>query len=358
MDEYVYIDYTNGAIASIDRPELFEKYNHTFFHFNSIPNPERLNYLSLLIASHFFGSHYKNIGKLKSDLTLKKIEWIDPSTKQKKTSSPVNYKIIRQHLQKENTFNHIQLELPELVSFWMDRSIDVAMNFYYKGDGGEIQIKDELLSQQYGDNFPITPRLNQEGVLITSFLPLITKRIAHNRKFLVTSSHLFHTSEWLFSLKSIINDTVSLVDISLNQLYLKAFYHKKPEWSFDLNKVGLRHGRRLLDKLKWVKSITGNELKIEKESSSLINIKDIRNHLNHFDPPVFVATLNEVCIWLNEIINIIKIVIRIRLCCGEPINRWLIELYLQPDVTFKPFAPRNNDTNDKNFGYNSVKYST
>jgi len=238
----------------------------------------------------------------------------------------------------------------------MDRSINAAMNFYCKNGLEEVTLNDGLLKQQYGDSFPLNPKLNQEGFLITSFLELITKRVSYNRNFLVRHSHHFFTSEWLFTLKNILNDTISLVDISLNQLHLKASYDKKVEWDFNADELGRRNGVRLIDKLKWVKIITGNDLNIEKEKPSLAKLKEIRNHLNHFDPPSFVATINEISGWLNEIFHVVKIVIRIRLCSGEMINKDLIELYLQPDIYFKPYAPRGSDMNNEDYGYNSIRY--
>jgi len=362
MDTPLFINSNYGVIGSIDRPDLFEKFKHTFLYFKESTDRERLNYVSLIICQHFLGNEYKNVKKLKSDLRSAHVSWIqikNDQNGQKKIaqkSQPINYRIIQRHLLKNKTYNSQELNLPELISFWMDRSVNAAMNFYCKNGTEEVTLFDGLLKQQYGDSFPLNPKLNQEGFLITSFLELITKRVSYSRKFLVRNSHLFFTSEWLFSLKNILNDTISLVDISLNQLYLKAKYDKKKEWNFDAAKLGKRQGVRLLDKLKWVKTITDKDLNIEKERPSLNKLKEIRNHLNHFDPPSFVATIDEISGWLNEIFHVIKIIFRIRLCSGEMLNKDLIELYLQPDIYFKPYAPRGSDINNKDFGYNSIKY--
>ncbi|GAB3414898.1 hypothetical protein GCM10027516_06010 [Niabella aquatica] len=323
---------------------------------------ERLNYISLLICQYFFGTHYNSIKRLKSDLRQIHVGWSEIRSTQngqetvKQKSHPINYRIIKRHLQKNFTYNHQELNLPELASLWMDRSVNAAMNFYCKNGEDEISLNDGLLRQQYGTDFPLSPKLNQEGFLITSFLELITKRIFNNRIFLVRNSHHFFTSDWLFTLKDTINDIISLVDITLNQLYLKALYNKKQEWCFDVDSLGKRQGVRLMDKLKWVKLITGQNLNIEKEITSLDKLREIRNHLNHFDPPSFVATLNEIVDWLNEIFNIVKIVIRIRLCAGEMINKNLIQLFLQANIVFRPYTPRGENMNKSNFGYNSVRY--
>lgn len=361
MAEYLLINYTNGVIASIDQPQLFEKHKHTFLHFSPTPSEQRLSFIALTIASHFWGKQYKNFGKLKSDLRLLQVHWNDPYNKSelvKYTSIPINYKKLKAHLLLHRKYVHKLLQLPELVCFWMDRSGDAAMNFYYKGEKGEITFSDGLITQQYGNDFPIKAQLNQEGILITSFSVLITKRIISMRTYLVTQSHLFHTSNWIFGLKEFLNDIISLLDISLNQLYLKAKYDKKDAWEFDIEVLGKNYGRRLNDKLKWVKAITGNNLNIEKQRKALNSIRQVRNHLNHFDPPIFSATLSEVSNWLNEAMDIVLIVLLIRKAAGEKFNDSLIELYLQPDVVFKPYAQRSDDVNHLGFGYDSVKYPT
>jgi len=362
MDDPLFINSNYGVIGSIDRPDLFEKFKHSFLYFKDAIDKERLNYISLIICQRFLGNEYKNIKKLKCDLRTAQVNWTQVKNNKNiqekipQTSKPINYKIIQRHLIRNKSYNHKELNLPELISFWMDRSINAAMNFYCKNETGEVTLIDGLLKQQYGNAFPLNPKLNQEGFLITSFLELITKRISYGRVFLVKNSHLFFTSDWLFTLKNILNDTISLVDISLNQLHLKASYDKKSEWQFNIDDIRKRNGVRLIDKLKWVKIITGNDLNIEKEKLSLNKLKEIRNHLNHFDPPSFVATINEISDWLNEIFKVVKIVMTIRFCARETINNDLIELYLQPDIYFKPYASRSSEINNKDFGYNSVRY--
>jgi hypothetical protein len=67
-----------------------------------------------------------------------------------------------------------------------------------------------------------------------------------------TIERLALTTEWFLDLRTLVSDTVSLVEITLNQLYLKAEYDPLPGWKFDREKLGNRHGRRFKDKLAWV----------------------------------------------------------------------------------------------------------
>lgn len=359
MESPLFAKTEHGVIGSLDHPELFNEFEHDFLSFENPINQERVNYVSLIVCQHFYGSNYSSLKKLKSDLKTFHINWRKPVSNTESvavSSKPINYRVIQRHLAKNKTLKHYELGLPELVSFWMDRSINAAMNFSFADGDGEVTLKDGLLKQQYGDGFPIDPQLNQEGLLITSFLQLVIRRIIYSRNFLVKESGKFFTSEWLFILKDFLNHAISLVDISLNQLYLKAQYNRKDGWKFNAIDLGPRNGVRLIDKIKWVKKITGKELNIETERKTLEKIKEVRNHLNHFDPPAFVATISEVCEWLNDIFSILDIVIKIRRCAGEPINKDIIELYLQPRIIFSPIKPRNIDLKETSVGYNSVRY--
>ena len=58
---------------------------------------------------------------------------------------------------------------------------------------------------------------------------------------------------WFHDLRMLLNECVSIVDITLHQLYFKAEYGPRPAgWTFDPDKLGLRHGVRLTEKLKWI----------------------------------------------------------------------------------------------------------
>jgi hypothetical protein len=129
-------------------------------------------------------------------------------------------------------------------------------------------------------------------------------------------------------------DCISLVDITLNSLYIKAQYKPLPQWKFDLDKLGSRINRRMNDKLKWVYQITGNLLNIEAEQDALENFRILRNHFTHFDPPCLVITLEEIATILNQVMEIGIILVKIRQALGTVSSLELINFILQKRVQF------------------------
>ena len=98
-------------------------------------------------------------------------------------------------------------------------------------------------------------------------------RVVKKRNHLIENSNLVLTIDWLFDFKDLINDSISLIDIFLMQFHTKAKYAPENYWKFDEDKIGSKMGRRLEDKLKWVKLITGKNLDIE----NIINHSNLKN---------------------------------------------------------------------------------
>lgn len=93
---------------------------------------------------------------------------------------------------------------------------------------------------------------------------------------------------------------------------------------------------RLADKINWVYKITNIHINANKELQTLYKFKDIRNHLNHFDPPCFVLNIFQITDWLNEMQEIGILLLRIREAIDEPGSEELYNFLLQPKVTFNP----------------------
>ena len=91
-----------------------------------------------------------------------------------------------------------------------------------------------------------------------------------------------------------------------------------------------------MDKVKWIKQITGNQPNITNELDALKELKQIRNHLSHFDPPSFCATLEEVERWLNQVIEIGGFLFEIRKAGNVKMSQELMTLMVQPIVKFNP----------------------
>jgi hypothetical protein len=127
-----------------------------------------------------------------------------------------------------------------------------------------------------------------------------------------------------------------LIDITLHQLYFIARYRPLPGWTFDEAKLGPRRGVRIADKFAWVFKITGRHLDGGREIPDFHVLRRVRNHLQHFDPPVFCCTLEEVAAWLNAALSIARLNWRIRQAMSASLCRGIIRLLLSPPVVFVP----------------------
>jgi len=132
-------------------------------------------------------------------------------------------------------------------------------------------------------------------------------------------------------------DCVSLIDVTLHQTYVKAQFDLPSEWIFDPAKLGTRHGRRMSDKLRWIGLIAGRPLDDAFAEVGALNlIRKLRNHVQHFDPPCFAFTMEEVATWLNQAPKIGCLAWKIRDRLKSPLNTTLVELVVAPEVAFVP----------------------
>ena len=279
------------------------------------------------------------------DKQLYQINWTDPKSQTPKTSKQINYLEIAKFIRENNRFNTADFNLPEIQCFWLDFSLDMKINWHkfdHTGPEG-LAIVDGVPQQHYGKNYPIVPKLNREGHSYTTLQPQLLHRIAQLRTELISKSEHALEDSWFFDLRTLINDTVSIVEITLNQLYIKAEYDPLPGWKFDKEKLGDRHGRRFEDKLGWVYKISGKHLGAEAYIPSCNNLRELRNHLMHFDPPSFILTLEEATSWLNQIIDVGYLLIKIRQAIGAEVSLQLVNFILQKEAIFNPepaFAKR------------------
>lgn len=277
---------------------------------------------------------------IKKDLSITQLKKLQPfsiwyeDSKKKWESSKIALNNIEKHLIEHGKFDPNAFGLAELKCGWLDGDVDISLPQHIVGeDGYPIRFK---LSLPLGPNFPICPELDREGVLYNSFQKSLSERIIklHNR--IVNHSSEFKEHDWLYDVIALISGCVSIVDITLNQLYLKAEYDPLPNWTYDKNILGERYNRRMNDKFQWVKLITGNCLSdINTEMKSFTTLKNIRNHTQHFDPPCFGFTLEDVVGWLNMVRDIGVLLLKIRKALGSPINNRIIDLLLIPKVEFE-----------------------
>jgi len=247
------------------------------------------------------------------------------------------------HLRNERTFQPSAFALGPLLSRWLDGSVEIALRFQAPALERADTALTFYLPTSFSDSFPIHAQLDREGRAFSSMQLVLLKSLSDVRKKLVaTSEQLFDGEEWLRDLFNYLNTAIAVVDNTLHQIYYRAKYEiaRHPGWRFDEAVLGLPHVRRMQDKLAWVGQITGKPLdNCAAQKSAFLRLKDVRNHLNHFDPPVLAFSIEDVAEWLNACGSIAKILFEIRKRVGEPLCVPLIELMLGQSVRWIPFDP-------------------
>lgn len=272
------------------------------------------------------------------------INWKDGNQNQQ-SSHFINYLSIAKFIREHGYFDASVFNLPELQCFWLDFSLNYKINWHkfdHTAQDG-LSVIDGVPQQQYGKSYPIIPKLNREGHSFTTLQPQLLSRISQLRTNLILNSDQALTEEWFFDLRTLISDTVSIVDITLNQIYNKAEYDPLPKWKFDKEKLGEKFGRRFGDKLNWVYKISGNPVAAETYLPSFNTLRELRNHMMHFDPPSLIVTIEEATTWLNQVIDVGYLLIKIRQAIGAEISLQLINFILQKEAIFNPeqhFAKR------------------
>ncbi len=224
-------------------------------------------------------------------------------------------------------------------SDWLDDGIDFAHDVHVCDPNGDV-LKVQL-PLNLGPTFPLLPALDREGWMVSSFQRLSHARIFRLHQDIVKGSAGFLDLRWLEDLRALICECVSLIDMLLHQLYLKAEFDPLTGWKFDRAKLGERQGRRLHDKLAWVGAITGRPLDDARDELAALDLlRTVRNHVQHFDPPSFACTLEGDAVrWLNATSPIARLAWKIRTRIGAPLTKELIALVLLPEVTFAPKYP-------------------
>lgn len=334
-----YIIYNDEKILANLHESGYERDpNHKFLIFAKNPPKGFISQGATILTKFYLGSLQKSVKNWKKDKTLYEARWIHSKTKVQMVSKKISYLIFAQVLRDKACFDFNEYNLSPMECFWLDHSLDISINFHKHDDNATsaITINAAVPQQQYGEEYPIKPQLDREGHIFTSFQTQLLKKIINTRTLLVENSHQALSPDWVFDLRTLINDSISLIDITLNQLYNKAEYSPEPDWHFDVEKLGQKNNRRLVDKLKWVRTISGNTLNIEQELVRLNSLRELRNHLNHFDPPTFVLTLEEAANWLNDILYLGQVLIKIREALGVNCSNLLVDFISQKEVIFQP----------------------
>lgn len=245
---------------------------------------------------------------------------------------------LEQSLRLHGEYRYKDFEMPDPGCPWLDDQVIVANELQVSDNDGSGRCLAFAVPTKLGPKFPIEPTLNREGWAVSSFQRAVAIRIRRLWTSLVDHSDRFFSSDWLQDLRGCVSECVSLIDITLHQLYWKARYDPLPTWRFDSGKLGAPHARRMSDKLRWVTQISGNFLHADAEKRGFTRLRVLRNHLQHFDPPCFACHLDEAAGWLNNVRDTARFAMKIRQAIGSPLSAELIALLLLPDVEFAPLA--------------------
>jgi len=70
-----------------------------------------------------------------------------------------------------------------------------------------------------------------------------------------------------------------------------------------------------------------------------VKLKDIRNHLSHFDPPCVAFTMADVAGWLNLVSDVGRFIWKMRMRMEAPLSKGIVEMITLPLVKFMPQDP-------------------
>ena len=329
------------------------KNKHKFITASDKPISGAISFVGFYLMEYYLKEHNFSRKRWKKERKEVTMDWhVDEGVQEQ--SKPFNYLMITKYIREKGYFNNLRFHLPPLFCFWLDESIDFKIDWHRLDTSPDgLTAMDGTTEQQFGKNYPIKPSIDREGHLFSTFQPQILERVGRQRTRLIETSENVLTDEWVFDFRSLINDTISLVDITLTQIYIKAEFDPLEGWRFNKEKLGNRQGRRLADKLKWIYKITGNHLGAEKYMPSFNELRMLRNHLMHFDPPSLVITIEEIVKWLNQIIDVGYLLIKIRIAIGVPVYIQLLNLVLLKEAVFKPLPKYSN-----RIPLNKTKYKT
>jgi hypothetical protein len=235
--------------------------------------------------------------------------------------------------------------LPQLMSELFDSSVDVGVPQSIVGsDGGTVMFH---LPMAMGTAFPLVPQIDREGIAVADMQAHVEGNIVSLFKALLASSYEAPQprSGWLTSFRMLTSECVTAVDMMLHKIYLLAEYRgAELGWRFDRAAMGTRHGTRLADKFHWISIVSGKAFSLGSEAQrAFATLKKLRNHLAHFDPPCFAATLEELCGWLNLVPQIGEILWSIRRHLGQQLNETTVEILLLPCLQFIPIKMFDRD---------------
>lgn len=331
--------------------------NHRFLAFADVkPLISETNRLAAYIINIIIDKNYS-----KSKLRKIKDIYLNWEIKEHKYETLLTLERLSEHMRSRRCLDESALDLPKIECDWLDRFPGIA-----KADAPIVSLDGKQyaplsLPMSLGNRFPLAPCIDREGVAYRTLQTPILLNIYRLYYKLIENSHLAVTFNfsWLNDLRMLLNECVTAVDVTLHQLYFMAQYGDKPSaFKFDEGLLGPRHVRRLSDKFRWIGVITGKPLdNAQDEIVSFSILKDLRNHLSHFDPPCFAYTMEDAVSWLNRVSDVGRLLWRIREKLRAQISDPIIRIILLPQVEFRPRSMGTRVPQPPNVGYGSTNWS-
>jgi hypothetical protein len=318
--------------------------DHKFFSYvGATPDRAVVRELALQLANHYLRKDLSRNGWRKEPAAACRWELRTRGAQgqvavESHASKVLHLRDFEQHLMASGKLDFELLGLPDPMCPWLDSSLMMAPQFHAVASTGKHALT-FCAEPNLGPCFPLVPTLDREGVAFTSLQTMVVKRISTLRAQLVADSAAPEREDWFQLFRNLISESVALIENTIHQVYFKAEYDPLPGWRFDRAALGDRHNRRVVDKLRWVFQITGNQLDARDEVKAFSQVKTLRNHLLHFDPPSFACSWEEMSGWLNSVLGVVRLAWRIRACVGALPSAAMIELLLQRAVSFTPQDP-------------------
>ncbi len=247
------------------------------------------------------------------------------------------------HIRSTRSLDHNAFGLPRLEHDWLDEQLGLGKPDAPIANVERTEFLKLTLATVFGEKFPYQPCIDREGVMFSTFQIAIQQNIIRLHQKLLDEAYLAPNLDgiWLNDVRMLINECVSIVDITLHQLYFMAQYKGiEKGWRFEPDKLAKKDGMRLSDKLCWIGKITGKPFDTAPEEVKKFKfLKSIRNHFNHFDPPCVAYTMEDLVHWLNFVPDVGRLLWKISERLGSQLSKNLIEIIFLPRVKFVPTDP-------------------
>jgi hypothetical protein len=342
-------------VPSVTPPQNVNQ--HQFLNFaGAAPQNSLTRDLAAYIINKYANSSYSKTRLQK--LGTIEIKWNEKS--RGAVTARLHIDTVTEQLRKDRRFDANAFNIYPLKSNDLDSTVDIGLPQPLMGsDGKAVKFHLPVFPNT---KFPISPLLDREGGVANVLMNVVQNNILDLTRLLVTSSAQSCSSmgsSWFNSFRMLLNEVVSSVDITLHMVWFLAKYRgTNLGWKFDEAALGPRHGVRLKDKFSWIHKITGRPLdNAPTEIRHFISLKDLRNHLNHFDPPCFGYTMDEMAQWLNKVRHVGVLHWRIREKLGFQLSNSIVEMVLLPNIEFSPKpGSERRPPNDGPVGYASCQW--